>query len=274
MNYVEAHDNETLFDALTYKLPTATSMDDRVRMQSLALATTALSQGTSFWTAGGDQLRSKSFDRNSYDSGDWFNVLDWSKTDNGFGRGLPPAADNEAKWDAMRPLLAEPDLKPRGPTSPRPAGRPTRCSRSAAAHPLFALRTRTQVQQKVSFGAGGPDQTPGVITMRIDDTAARGSTGRWKGVVVVFNASPEATTQPWRARPAGASPCTRSRPAAATRSSGRRRTTGRTGPSRCRAGPWRCSCSGERRRERPASRPLSRAERVGGRRVPSRARRG
>lgn len=52
VNYVEAHDNETLFDALTYKLPVATSMDDRIRMQSLALATTALSQGTSFWTAG------------------------------------------------------------------------------------------------------------------------------------------------------------------------------------------------------------------------------
>jgi pullulanase/glycogen debranching enzyme len=25
-----------------------------------------------------DTLRSKSFDRNSYDSGDWFNRLDWS----------------------------------------------------------------------------------------------------------------------------------------------------------------------------------------------------
>ncbi|SDV03587.1 alpha-1,6-glucosidases, pullulanase-type [Microlunatus sagamiharensis] len=196
VNYVEAHDNETLFDALTYKLPVATSMDDRIRMQSLALATTALSQGTSFWTAGGDQLRSKSFDRNSYDSGDWFNVLDWSKTDNGFGRGLPPKADNEAKWDAMRPLLAEADLKPGRSDIAEASRQADALLEIRRSTPLFALRTRAQVQQKVSFGAGGPDQTPGVITMRIDDTRGARVDRRWKGVVVVFNASPETTTQP------------------------------------------------------------------------------
>ena len=42
--YVDAHDNETLFDALALKLPQATSMDDRVRMNTLALATVTLSQ--------------------------------------------------------------------------------------------------------------------------------------------------------------------------------------------------------------------------------------
>ena len=194
VNYVEAHDNETLYDALTYKLPTSTPMDDRVRMQTLALATTALSQGTSFWTAGGDQLRSKSFDRNSYDSGDWFNVLDWSQRDNGFGRGLPPKADNESKWDVMRPLLEDAALKP-GPgaiaTASDQADALLAIRRST---PLFALGTRKGVQQKVSFPDGGPDQTPGVITMRIDDTRGKGVDRRLKGLVVVFNASPEATT--------------------------------------------------------------------------------
>ena len=42
ITYVDAHDNETLFDSLTYKLPVATTMADRVRMNSLSLATTAL----------------------------------------------------------------------------------------------------------------------------------------------------------------------------------------------------------------------------------------
>ena len=32
VSYVDAHDNETLFDSLTYKLPVATSMADRIRM--------------------------------------------------------------------------------------------------------------------------------------------------------------------------------------------------------------------------------------------------
>ena len=195
VNYVEAHDNETLYDALTYKLSVATTMDERVRMQTLALSTTALSQGTSFWMAGGDLLRSKSFDRNSYDSGDWFNVLDWSKTDNGFGRGLPPKTDNESKYPYLAPLLENPALKP-GPSAIAAASAQAddllRIRRST---PLFALGTRKLVQQKVSFGAGGPDATPGVITMRIDNTVGHDVDRHLKGLVVVFNASPDATTQ-------------------------------------------------------------------------------
>ena len=87
-------------------------MADRVRMNTLSLATTALAQTPSFWHAGADLLRSKSLDRNCYDSGDWFNRIDWTGADNGFGSGLPPKADNEAKWPYMKPLLANPALKP------------------------------------------------------------------------------------------------------------------------------------------------------------------
>ena len=39
----------------------------------LALATVMLSQGRPFVHAGDDLLRSKSLDRDSYNSGDWFN---------------------------------------------------------------------------------------------------------------------------------------------------------------------------------------------------------
>ena len=77
-------------------------------MNTVSLATTALAQTPSFWHAGADLLRSKSLDRNSYDSGDWFNTLDWTGADNGFGHGLPPKPDNEAKWPYMKPLLANP----------------------------------------------------------------------------------------------------------------------------------------------------------------------
>ena len=44
INYVEAHDNETLYNTLAYKLPQSTPMADLIRMQTLALSTTALSQ--------------------------------------------------------------------------------------------------------------------------------------------------------------------------------------------------------------------------------------
>ena len=112
ISYVDAHDNETLFDELTYKLPRTTPMAQRVRANTVALSFTALSQTPSFWHAGTDLLRSKSLDRNSYNSGDWFNTLDWTGADNGFGHGLPPKADNQAKWTYQKPLLADPALKP------------------------------------------------------------------------------------------------------------------------------------------------------------------
>ena len=128
ITYVDAHDNETLWDSLTYKLPTDTPMADRVRMNTVSLATTALAQTPSFWHAGADLLRSKSLDRNSYNSGDWFNPLDLSGQDNGFGRGLPPTADNEAKWPFQQPLLADPALKPTaGRHRRRPRRRRTTC---------------------------------------------------------------------------------------------------------------------------------------------------
>ncbi len=112
INYVDAHDNETLYDLSVFKLPTDTSMADRVRMNTLSLATVTLSQSPSFWHAGTELLRSKSLDRNSYNSGDWFNRIDWTGQESTFGSGLPNEADNGAKWSIMEPLLANPALKP------------------------------------------------------------------------------------------------------------------------------------------------------------------
>ncbi len=61
-----------------------------------AAALNAFSQGIAYLHAGFELLRSKSMDRNSFDSGDWFNRLDWTVRDNYFGIGLPPAQDNSA----------------------------------------------------------------------------------------------------------------------------------------------------------------------------------
>ena len=194
ITYVEAHDNETLYDALAYKLPQDTSMRDRIRMQTLALSTTALGQGVSFWHAGGEMLRSKSLDRNSYDSGDWFNILDWTHRTNGFGRGLPPRADNESKWTFMRPLLADPSLRPSAAQIRTAERRARELLAIRESTPLFHLGTGPRVERKLRFPTGGADQTPGVIVMTIDD-AGRGLDPAIETLVVVFNASDEPTTQ-------------------------------------------------------------------------------
>ncbi|MER6958589.1 pullulanase-type alpha-1,6-glucosidase [Streptomyces sp. NPDC000618] len=182
--YVDAHDNESLFDALAFKLPADTSAADRSRMQVLAMATAALSQGPALSQAGTDLLRSKSLDRNSFDSGDWFNAIHWNcSAGNGFGRGLPPAADNTSKWPYAKPLLA---------TATVSVGCPQITAATAAYQDLlkirttekaFSLGTAAQVQSALAFPLSGTEETPGVITMELGD------------LVVVFNATPTAQRQ-------------------------------------------------------------------------------
>ncbi|MGH3881099.1 MAG: pullulanase-type alpha-1,6-glucosidase [Actinophytocola sp.] len=195
ITYVDAHDNETLFDVLQYKLPQATSMADRVRMNTVALATTALAQGPAFWHAGNDLLRSKSLDRNSYNSGDWFNRVDWTYRESTWGSGLPPRGDNESKWDHMRPLLSDPALEPRQPDIRGAHERALDLLAIRFSSPLFRLGSADLVQRRMSFPTGGPDQTPGVIVMHLDDRAGPDLDPRAEGIVVVFNASDEATSQ-------------------------------------------------------------------------------
>jgi pullulanase-type alpha-1,6-glucosidase len=189
ISYVDAHDNETLFDALTYKLPQSTSMADRVRMNTVSLATTALGQSPSFWHAGTDLLRSKSLDRNSFNSGDWFNTLDWTGADNGFGHGLPPKADNEAKWAFQKPLLADPALKPTAQDVATASAAALDLLRLRTSSPLLTLGSAALIGQKVGFPVSGTsDAHPGVIVMRIDDMVGPDVDPSLRGLVVVLNA--------------------------------------------------------------------------------------
>ena len=196
ISYVDAHDNETLWDSLTFKLPVATSMADRVRMNSLSLATTALSQTPSFWHAGADLLRSKSLNRNSYDSGDWFNTLDWTGADNGFGHGLPPSADNSAKWPFMKPLLANPALKPSAADVQSATAQAQALLKLRFSSPLFRLGSADAINAKVTFPvSGSADAHQGVIVMRVDDTVGADVDPALKGLVVVFNGSAASVDQ-------------------------------------------------------------------------------
>ncbi|MFJ7985516.1 pullulanase-type alpha-1,6-glucosidase [Streptomyces sp. NPDC096351] len=182
--YADAHDNETLYDALAFKLPAGTSAADRARMQVLAMATATLSQGPALSQAGSDLLRSKSLDRNSYDSGDWFNAIHWDCRDgNGFGRGLPPAADNKAKWGYGKPLLVNPALTVGCAQIDGASAAYRDLQKIRTTEPAFSLATAKRVQDALSFPLSGPEETPGVITMRLGD------------LVVVLNASPRQQTQ-------------------------------------------------------------------------------
>ena len=186
ISYVDAHDNETLFDALTLKLPRDTPMAARVRLNALCLACATLGQSPVMWHAGTDILRSKSLDRNSYVSGDWFNQLDFTMTDNGFGSGLPPAGDNGPLWPILAPLLADPALKP-APDDIRLAhDLALDLLRLRASTRLFRLGSARAIRDAVSFPVSGtPQAVPGVVTMRIADPSVD---PHWSSLVAVFNA--------------------------------------------------------------------------------------
>ncbi len=212
VNYVENHDNETLFDINAYKLPLATSREDRVRVQLLALAVTAFSQGVAYFHAGVDLLRSKSMDRNSFDSGDWFNRLDWRYQDNHFGTGLPPQADNGAHYGLIRPLLANPDIKPGARDIALARVMFRDLLRIRASSTLFRLRSSQDVLQRLRLPNTGPGQNPVVLAGHLDGRGYPGA--RFRELLYLVNVDkqpqrlslPEEAHKAYRLHPVQASP--------------------------------------------------------------------
>ena len=207
VNYVENHDNLTLFDLNALRLPRDISREERARAQMLGVAFTAFSQGVAYFHAGVEILRSKSLDRNSFNSGDWFNRLDWSYRDNGFGGGVPRAEDNRNEWPLMKPVLADARIKP--------APRDIRWMRDAsldllrirASSTLFRMRTSEDVQRRLRFVNVGPSQNPVVIGALLDGEGYAGA--GFREVLYLINVSgdaqemivPEAAGRAWMLHP-------------------------------------------------------------------------
>jgi len=189
INYVEKHDNQTLWDLGAYRHPDATSLADRVRAHNVGLAVILLGQGIPFVHAGSDILRSKSGDRDSYDSGDWFNELDWTLSGTKWAQGLPIADKNEPSW---------PILEGKYQTVPRPD---TPAQQRAFDHmrdmlqirrssKLFRLGDADEIQLRVKFRNTGATQIPGLVAMEIDGCSNPGEPAPDRGAVMaIFNAS-------------------------------------------------------------------------------------
>lgn len=188
--YVSAHDNETIFDAIQLKAPAKATIADCVRMNNLALSLPMFSQGIPFFHADDDILRSKSLDRNSYYSGDWFNNLDWTYTSNNWGEGLP--IEGSSYFDIFQPLLADPSLVP-APSDIKFAGSVfTEMIRIRKSSPLFHMQTAGEVNSNLTFLNTGPDQIPDLIVMHLSD---KDSIDPMFGeIIVLFNANPVEVT--------------------------------------------------------------------------------
>ena len=192
--YIAAHDNQTLFDIGQYHHPLGTSMADRVRAQNVGNAVVALAQGVSFFHAGQDLLRSKSLDRDSFNSGDWFNRLDFTYQSNNWGVGLPVAEKNQSNWPIQGPLLTNPDLAPEQADIELNAAVTREWLEVRESTPLFHLEAAADVQDRLSFLNTGATQIPGLIAMQIADPhdGAVDLDVELDAVVALFNPTDEA----------------------------------------------------------------------------------
>ncbi|MBA4384711.1 MAG: DUF3372 domain-containing protein [Anaerolinea sp.] len=188
--YVSAHDNQTIFDAIQVKAAANTNLNNRIRMNNLALSFPMFSQGIPFFHAGDDMLRSKSLDENSYDSGDWFNTLDWTYESNNWGVGLPIEGSNN--WTIFRPLLGNTQLKPNSTQITFASEVFKEYLEIRKSSPLFRLTTAEQITNCVSFFNTGTKQVPGLIVMRVQD--ANDLDPNYNDILVFFNANQKSLT--------------------------------------------------------------------------------
>jgi pullulanase/glycogen debranching enzyme len=167
-------------------------------MQNLGIDILSLGQGIPFFHAGVDMLRSKSFDRDSYNSGDWFNRLDFSYMSNNFGVGLPLEQQNRANWPLMQPLLANPNLKPQRTDILHAVEHFREMLRIRKSSRLFRMRTAEAIQAQLKFLNTGPHQIPGLIVMHLSaaemDRDDAHDAHDYRQIVVLLNATGQPQT--------------------------------------------------------------------------------
>ena len=207
VNYVENHDNQTLWDLNAFKLPPGLPSAERARVQVLGLALTAFSQGVAYFHAGVDLLRSKSMDPNSFDSGDWFNRIDWSGQRNHFGSGLPPGVDDAVTRELTAARLRDPSAQPAPADIDFTRGAMRDLLAIRASSRLFRLDSADDVQRRLRLHGTGPQGSPTLVVGDLDGTGLPGA--GFSRVLYLANADegpqsitvPSAAGQAWQLHP-------------------------------------------------------------------------
>jgi pullulanase len=187
INYASVHDNQDLFDAVQLKSSSTDDIATRARRQLMGMSLVTLGEGIPFYQAGDDMLRSKDMDQNSYNSGDWFNKIDWTGQTANWGIGLPIKSQNFNQWPLMTPLLSNPAFTPQPQNIAATTAAFQEFLRIRYSSGLFRMATLAEIQQNLTFLNTGPNQIPGLIVMKLD--ANGGHYGPYQHIVVVFNAT-------------------------------------------------------------------------------------
>jgi pullulanase len=154
VNYVECHDNHTLWDRLLISTDNDASVNsaDRRAMGKLAAAIIFTSQGIPFFQCGQEFLRTKGGDHNSYDKPDAVNMIRWR--------------EKAEQYDVVEYYRGLIELR--------------------RAHPLFRLDTADDVRGAVKFldDQLGLPVPHGCVGFLIEDVAGR---DEWSRALVLLN---------------------------------------------------------------------------------------
>jgi pullulanase len=155
INYMTCHDNLVLWDKLIQSMPNA---DAALRIETMKLGYLALftSQGVPFFHGGEEFARTKGGNNNSYESPDSVNQVDWSLK-----------KEHLDLFNFVRDVIA-----------------------LRKAHPMFRLRTKSEVQSRVHF-IDPPDQKTLLFTINGEGVPGES----WKRVCVVLNSADTANAE-------------------------------------------------------------------------------
>lgn len=164
INYVSAHDNNTLWDKICMTC-SGYSYRDRVRMNKMCGAIVLTSRGVPFFQAGEELLRTKQkegggFEENSYNSPDYLNNINWED--------LTPGSAQKNVRDYYKGLIA-----------------------FRKAHPVLRLADKDEIEYRTDFLAvprydlivytlTGENETLLVIYNPLDDVDVTLPEGRWE----------------------------------------------------------------------------------------------
>lgn len=195
VNYVGKHNNQTLWDMISYKAAQNAGLATRVRMQAVSLATVMLGQGLAFDQQGSELLRSKSFTRDSYDSGDWYNRVDYQYQSNNDDIGFPDQGIDGSNYSLIT-LVKDKVAKPSNSEIVQMSAFYQELTQLRKASPLMSLGDGASIMKRVDFRNTGPDQQLGLLVMTLDDGVSAGSDldSSVDALVVVINASPTSRT--------------------------------------------------------------------------------
>ncbi len=157
VNYIECHDNHTLWDRLVIStIDDARITDaDRRAMDKLAAATLFTSQGIPFIQCGQEFLRTKGGDHNSYDKPDSVNMIRWRDK-----------AEHFDVYEYYQGLIA-----------------------LRRSHPMFRLEIADEARRAVNFldDQLGLPVPHGCIAYLLEDVTRR---DEWSRALVLLNANP------------------------------------------------------------------------------------